>query len=126
MPYFVSLLLTSHIALGHNLCCAQTLPPYSHQALIIAESKSEQSNNEVLQSLKQYLEQELSENIQISDPTPRVLQRLSGVDRNQILIESNDRIKLQKILEKALDYIEGIKKKSRSIKLQIDRDPLQF
>jgi primosomal protein N' (replication factor Y) len=102
------------------------LPPYSHQALIIAESKSEQKNNETLQNLKQYLEQELPDNIQISDPTPRVLQRLSGVDRNQILIETNDRIKLQKILEKALDYIEVIKKKSRSIKLQIDRDPIQF
>jgi primosomal protein N' (replication factor Y) len=102
------------------------LPPYTHQALIIAESKSEQINNEALQSLKQYLEQELLENIQISDPTPRVLQRLSGVERNQILIETNDRIKLQKILEKVLDYIEVIKKKSRSIKLQIDRDPIQF
>jgi primosomal protein N' (replication factor Y) len=102
------------------------LPPYSHQALIIAESKSEQKNNEALTNLKQYLEEELPENIQISDPTPRVLQRLSGVDRNQILIETNDRVKLQKILEKALDYIEVIKKKSRSIKLQIDRDPLQF
>jgi len=102
------------------------LPPYSHQALIIAESKSEQSNNEALKSLKQYLEQELLENIQISDPTPRVLQRLSGVERNQILIETNDRIKLQKTLEKALDYIEVIKKKTRSMKLQIDRDPLQF
>ena len=76
--------------------------------------------------LKQYLEQEILENIQISDPSPRVLQRLSGVDRNQILIETNDRIKLQKTLEKALDYIEVIKKKTRSIKLQIDRDPLQF
>lgn len=102
------------------------LPPYAHQALIIAESKSEQNNNETLQNIKRYLEQELQENIQISDPTPRVLQRLSGVDRNQILIETDDRIKLQKILEKALDYIEGIKKKSRSIKLQIDRDPIQF
>jgi len=102
------------------------LPPYSHQALIIAESKSEQNNNEALQMLKQYLEQEILENIQISDPSPRVLQRLSGVDRNQILIETNDRIKLQKTLEKALDYIEVIKKKTRSIKLQIDRDPLQF
>lgn len=102
------------------------LPPYSHQALIIAESKSEQSNNEALKSLKQYLEQELLENIQISDPTPRVLQRLSGVERNQIIIETNDRIKLQKTLEKALDYIEVIKKKTRSMKLQIDRDPLQF
>jgi len=102
------------------------LPPYSHQALIIAESKSEQTNNEVLNNLKQYLDQELSKSIQISDPTPRVLQRLSGVERNQILIETDDRIKLQKILEKALDYIEVIKKKSRSIKLQIDRDPIQF
>ncbi len=102
------------------------LPPYSHQALIIAESKSEKINNEMLYQLKLYLEHELPKNIQISDPTPRVLQRLSGVERNQILIETHDRVKLQNILEKALDYIEVIKKKSRSIKLQIDRDPIQF
>jgi len=102
------------------------LPPYTHQALIIAESKGEQINNEALNNLKHYLDQDLLEGIQISDPTPRVLQRLSGVDRNQILIETDDRIKLQKILEKALDYIEVIKKKTRSIKLQIDRDPIQF
>jgi len=102
------------------------LPPYSYQALIIAESKNEQNNNQALQALKQYLEQELLDNIQISDPSPRVLQRLSGVDRNQMLIETNDRVKLQKTLEKALDYIEVIKKKTRSIKLQIDRDPIQF
>ncbi len=102
------------------------LPPYTYQALIIVESKNEKNNNEILQDLKSYLEQQVNKNILISDPTPRVLQRLSGIDRNQILIESSDRLELQKTLEYALDYVESLKKKSRSIKISIDRDPIAF
>jgi primosomal protein N' (replication factor Y) len=102
------------------------LPPHTHQALIIAESKSEQNNKESLLDLKNYLEAESETQCQISDPMPRVLQRLSGQERNQILIESTNRQAIQTILEKALDYIESVKKKSRSIKFNIDRDPIQF
>jgi primosomal protein N' (replication factor Y) len=102
------------------------LPPFTHQALIIVESKNERNNNEILQDLKSYLEQQVNKKMLISDPTPRVLQRLSGIDRNQILIESSDRVELQKTLEYALDFVESIKKKSRSIKISIDRDPIAF
>ena len=102
------------------------LPPHTYQALIIAESKSEQNNKESLLDLINYLETEPETHCQISDPMPRVLQRLSGQERNQILIESTNRQAIQTILEKALDYIETVKKKSRSIKLSIDRDPIQF
>lgn len=102
------------------------LPPFTHQALIIVESKNEKNNNEILQDLKTYLEQQKNKKILISDPTPRVLQRLSGINRNQILIESSDRLELQKTLEYALDYVESIKKKTRSIKINIDRDPIAF
>ena len=55
-----------------------------------------------------------------------MLQRQSNKDRHQILIETLDRTKLQIILEKALDYIETSKKNTRSIRLTIDRDPIQF
>jgi primosomal protein N' (replication factor Y) len=102
------------------------LPPFTHQALVIVESKNEKNNNEILQDLKSYLEQQKNKKILISDPTPRVLQRLSGIDRNQILIESSDRLELQRTLEYALDYVESIKKKTRSIKINIDRDPIAF
>lgn len=102
------------------------LPPHTHQALIIAESKSEQSNKESLTDLKNYLEADSETYCQISDPMPRVLQRLSGQERNQILIESTNRQAIQTILERALDYIETMKKNSRSIKFNIDRDPIQF
>lgn len=105
---------------------AMQLPPFTHQALVIAESKSEVQNMAILKDLKAYLEEGIIQNMQIGDPCPRVLQRLSGVDRHQILIESHERIAMQTILEKALDYIESLKKKTRSIKLSIDRDPLQF
>ena len=55
-----------------------------------------------------------------------MLHKLSGVERNQLLIESKDRTELQTLLEKALDLIEELKKKSRAIKIHIDRDPTIF
>ena len=102
------------------------LPPYTYQALIVAESISEQKNLEILKDLKEYLQNQKNTQIDISDPYPRVLQRQSNKDRHQILIETVDRTELQIILEKALDYIETSKKNSRSIRLTIDRDPIQF
>jgi len=102
------------------------LPPHTYQALVIAESKSEQNNKDSLLDLKNYLEAKPETYCQISDPMPRVLQRLSGQERNQILIESTNRQAIQAILERALDYIESMKKNSRSIKFNIDRDPIQF
>ena len=102
------------------------LPPYTYQALIIAESPNENLNIEKLKDLKEYLTDKDKTKIQISDPNPRVLQRHSDKERHQILIETKDRSELQKILEKALDYIESMKKKSRTMRMSIDRDPIQF
>jgi primosomal protein N' (replication factor Y) len=102
------------------------LPPYSYQALIIVESKTSPKNIEILNEIKEYLVRKKYKNTEIYDPTPRMLHRLSGVERDQILIESKDRAELQELLETALDLIETIKKESRSIKIHIDRDPLMF
>jgi primosomal protein N' (replication factor Y) len=102
------------------------LPPYTYQALIIVESVAEKKNLEVLYEIKRYMEKQNLSQTTIYDPTPRMLHKHAGVERNQILIESKDRTELQSILEKALDLIEMLKKKSRSIKIHIDRDPTSF
>jgi len=102
------------------------LPPFTYQALIVAESISEQKNIEILRDLKEYLQNKKNNRIDVSDPYPRVLQRQSNKDRHQILIEALERTELQATLEKALDYIETHKKNTRSIRLTIDRDPIQF
>lgn len=104
------------------------LPPYTYQALVIAESKNQIKNEELLKDLKSYLDE--NDNMDmgciIYDPVPRSIQRVSGVERTQILLESSDRKKLQTCLEKTLDYAEEIKNKNRSIRIIIERDPISF
>jgi primosomal protein N' (replication factor Y) (superfamily II helicase) len=102
------------------------LPPYIYQALIIVESKNAEKNIQILLEIKEYLRKKITKKIEISDPFPRTLHKLSGIERDQILIESVDRQELQEVLEKALDLIEEIKKESRAIKINIDRDPILY
>jgi primosomal protein N' (replication factor Y) len=104
------------------------LPPYVYQALILAESKSQEKNGEALLELKKYLEEVInpSESCLIYDPIPRGIQRVGGIERTQILIESTNRAKLQKSLEKGLDYNEYLKTKNKSMRIIIERDPITF
>ena len=104
------------------------LPPFSYQALVMAESKNQTMNEEVLKGLKSFLENIGNKNngCIIYDPVPRSIQRVSGVERTQVLLESTDRKKLQTCLEKILDYAEELKSKNRSIRIIIERDPISF
>jgi len=107
---------------------AAQLPPFTYQALILAESKNQDKNEEILIELKRYLEKVVNptEACIIYDPIPRGIQRVGGIERTQILMESNDRIKLQKSLEKGLDYSEYLKSKNNSMRIIIERDPITF
>ena len=104
------------------------LPPYVYQALVLAESKNQEKNTIALLELKKYLEQTINplESCIIYDPIPRGIQRVGGIERTQILIESKDRPKLQKSLEKGLDYSEYLKSKNHSMRIIIERDPITF
>ena len=104
------------------------LPPFTFQALVIAESKNQTKNEAILKDLKSNIEKSGKKNNEciIYDPVPRSIQRVSGVERTQILIEANDRKKLQSCLEETLDYAEEIKKNHRSIRIIIERDPISF
>ncbi len=104
------------------------LPPFTYQALILAESKNQNKNKEVLIEIKSYLEKVInpSDACIIYDPIPRGIQRVGGIERTQMLMESKDRLKLQKSLEKGLDYSEYIKTKNHSMRIIIERDPITF
>jgi primosomal protein N' (replication factor Y) len=104
------------------------LPPFTYQALIIAESKDQTKNVIFLKELKGNVERYINNNKDciIYDPVPRSIQRVGGIERTQILIESFDRKKLQIYLEKTLDYSEEMKTRNRSIKVIIERDPISF
>lgn len=103
------------------------LPPYSYQALIMVESKSMDKNMDVLNQVKQFIQTSKdSKECIVYDPVARSLQRVAGVERGQLLIESTNRAALQGLLENALDYCEAVKTKQRSIKIIIERDPTVF
>lgn len=104
------------------------LPPYTHQALVLIESKIQAQNISILNDIQQFLlqQQHRFKGCLVYDPVARGLQRLAGMERAQLLIESANRSSLQGFLELALDYCEAIKKKSRSIRLLIERDPITF
>jgi primosomal protein N' (replication factor Y) len=104
------------------------LPPYSYQAMIIAESRSFEKNVEVLQQIKKEVMSCHNQftPVLLYDAVPRGIQKLAGQERAQMLLESADRQALQIALEHCLGVIEKVKKKSRAIKIIIDRDPIQF
>lgn len=104
------------------------LPPYVYQALLIAESKSNKANYQILLALKNkvYLGSNWVEVITMNDIVPKILQRLAGTERSQILIESSDRNQLQRFLESLQLEIEIIKHKSRTIKIILERDPITY
>ena len=104
------------------------LPPYSFQALVIAESKDQNKNDETLKNIKNYLEMSLEKmkECTIYDPVPRGIKKIGGIERTQVLIEATNRKVLQSCLERTLDYAEELKTKTRSIRIIIERDPISF
>jgi primosomal protein N' (replication factor Y) len=96
--------------------------------MIIAESRSFEKNVEVLQQIKKEVMSCHNQfaPVLLYDAVPRGIQKLAGQERAQMLLESADRQALQIALEHCLGVIEKIKKKSRAIKIIIDRDPIQF
>jgi primosomal protein N' (replication factor Y) len=108
------------------------LPPFAYQALVHAEAKSLDKAIQFLAGLKRYLKTEghISQGLRAYDPVPKAIMRVAGSERAQLLIESDDRKKLQEILEATDGYLRGnsqgrISKEGR-IRWLIERDPISI
>ena len=104
------------------------LPPYSSQALIIADGKSSREILSALQELREDL-QSLSgwpREVEIYDAVPRSMAKVAGRERAQILLETKSRPQLQIALNLANELLEQKRKKSRSIRFVIERDPSSY
>ncbi|MCD8338717.1 MAG: primosomal protein N' [Burkholderiales bacterium] len=103
---------------------ASLLPPYSSQALIVAEGKG---IDEVLSFLGLIKKQALglkNPKIRIYDPVPQTIARIQDIDRAQLLFEANNRVDLHNFLM-ALD--EEIKAaKYSKYRWYFDVDPISF
>ena len=77
------------------------LPPYSFQALLLAEAKSIELVLGFLESVSAHFhEQKDSEGVTVCDPIPMPLARLKSRARGQMLVESSRRAPLHQALER--------------------------
>lgn len=104
------------------------LPPYSSQALIIADGRDGRVVLETLNELREELcaLENWPADVAVYDAVPRTMAKVAGRERAQILIETSHRPKLKLALNLANEVLEAKRKKSRSIRLTIERDPSTY
>lgn len=108
------------------------LPPFSYQALVHAEAKSLDKAIQFLSVLKGYLKAQghIFKGLRVYDPVPKSIMRVAGSERAQLLVESDDRKKLQETLEVIDRYLrdcsQGRISKEGRIRWLIERDPISI
>ncbi len=105
------------------------LPPFTFQALIHAEGKM---LNKVLAFLMQLKEEAMShfgfeQQVKIYDPVAKLMVRIAGAERAQLVIESTHRNQLQLVLDQIDSLLraqsQGRISKKDKIRWSIERDP---
>jgi len=100
------------------------LPPFSHQALLRAEARSQDQAQAFLRAAADAA-QTLADYAPVSlyEPVPLAVQRVAGVERAQLLVESSSRAALQRFLPPWQRQLHGLRDKS-VLRWAIDVDPL--
>jgi primosomal protein N' (replication factor Y) len=100
--------------------------------MIHAEAKSLDKAIQFLSALKGRLKARgfITTGLRVYDPVPRSMVRIAGIERAQLVLESNDRRQLQDILE-AIDHdlreqSQGRISKEERIRWLIERDPISI
>ena len=108
------------------------LPPFSYQGLIHSEAKSLDKAIGFLSALKGRLKALglITPGLRVYDPVPKSMMRVAGVERAQLVIESDDRRQLQDVLG-AIDRelranSQGRISKQDHIRWLIERDPISI
>ena len=119
----------SHIASERD---EAKLPPFSYQGLVHAEAKSLDKAIQFLTNLKGRLKARglIASRLRVYDPVPKSMVRVAGVERAQLVVESDDRRQLQDVLEAIdLDLRDGSQgriSKVERIRWLIERDPISI
>ncbi|NQY42243.1 MAG: primosomal protein N' [Legionellales bacterium] len=101
------------------------LPPCSTHALFLAESSTKIDSEKILVAINKILQKQLQKNIQVFGPFPAISEKSNGKYRNHLLVQSQSRGQMQKMLQKIMPMIAEIKLdyKSRWI---LDVDPIDI
>ncbi len=98
------------------------LPPYTHAALLRAESNAIQHNIHFLMEAKQAFQQFNVEGLELLGPAPSPMERKAGKYRTQLLVIGEHRKQLHGALGGILQHIES-SKSARRVKWSLDVDP---
>lgn len=96
------------------------LPPYVFQALLRAEAKTLESALAFLQQARDMLPHQ---DIVINDPVPMTMIKLAGLERAQLLLESNSRIALQNFLK---PWVQALRKQTTRLRWTLEVDPVDI
>jgi primosomal protein N' (replication factor Y) len=100
-------------------------PPFSHIALIRADSHNREYTWKFLLNAKNIMVDSNIDDVRILGPTSAPMERKAGKYRGQLLIQSNRRSKLHHILQALYTNLEGLKF-TRRVKWSIDVDPIEL
>jgi primosomal protein N' (replication factor Y) len=103
------------------------LPPFAHLALLAAESRSRESTMSFLTAAADRGRAVLSADgnrCELYPPVPAGLARRAGMERGQVLVQSEDRRALQAFLPRWRAALEDLGE--RRVRWSIDVDPLSF
>jgi primosomal protein N' (replication factor Y) (superfamily II helicase) len=99
------------------------LPPFSFQALLRAEARTQEAAHAFLQSAFEIAAQLAGSKVTVYPPVPMSMQRVADVERAQMLLESDSRGALQGFLAAWLPQLRAVKPKGL-IRFAVDVDPV--
>lgn len=108
---------------------ATGLPPFSFQALIRAEAKKSEKALIFLNAIRVHLKKNSlvqSNSLKILGPIAAPMERRIGQYRSQLLLQSDNRISLQKIIKDLIITIDSNPSLSRSVRWSLDVDPIDM
>lgn len=100
------------------------LPPFSHWALLRAESLQSAHSEKFLQDLQKQLITK-SRSVKILGPIPAPMSKRQGHYRFQLLLQSQDRKSLHDVLSYSTDLLEE-NKFSKKVRWSLDVDPIEI
>ena len=103
------------------------LPPFSFQALLRAEARTQEAAAAFLQAAQELASSLVDERVVVYPHVPMSMQRVADVERAQMLIESTSRVALQNFLSRWLLELRSLRALPQCkglIRFAVDVDPL--
>ncbi|MCP4125503.1 MAG: primosomal protein N' [Gammaproteobacteria bacterium] len=104
---------------------AALLPPYSHQALVRAEATTDRMPRAFLDDAMELGQAMGAGGVEFWGPVPAPMERRAGSFRAHLLVQSNSRGELQRLLAVWLPQMRGLKS-ARRVRWSVDVDPQEM